>query len=158
MSSTIGVAWATKHWSTDLVKHVLTEGGFISEFNAAYLRISRRRPSLPLSSVPLNRFFQEGAPDFTAPVLVPYDVAKAAVAEMGAVPPDATHTILGRSFKVLARFCGENYVSLANSFMAAHPGTSLLLDREGEAIIASSDDAGAVCSATDHQARRETNA
>ena len=129
-------------WTPDLVKRVLNEGGMLSPFNEAFLKIVMRRPVQALSADAHNRFFQQGAPEFGSPTLVPFAVAQAAAAELGAVPADDTHRMYGRTFKVLARFRGEHYVKQANSFMAAHPGSSLLADIDGQAIIASSEDSG----------------
>lgn len=129
-------------WTTALVKQVLNDGGMLTPFNEAYLKIMRRRPVQALSNDPLNRFFQEGATPLTSPTLVPFDVGQQAIAEIGAAPAGDAHQMYGRSFKVLARFAGDHHVNLANSFMAAHPGSSLLAEVDGQAIIASSEDSG----------------
>lgn len=64
-------------WTPELVKKVLAGGGKIEPFNRAYVRIFARRPTFPPAADPLNRFFQEGAPEFSAPSLVPAEVAAA---------------------------------------------------------------------------------
>ena len=129
-------------WTTDLVKRLLNEGGMLSAFNDGYLKVYRRRPAQAPSDDPLNRFFQEGAPEFSSPVLVPFAIGKQAAAELGAVREGDTHNHYGLSFKVLARFRGEHYVSQSNSYVSSHPGSSLLDVVNGEAIIALTADKG----------------
>lgn len=129
-------------WTTDLVKRLLNEGGVLSSFNDGFLKVHRRRPVQTLSTDPLNRFFQEGAPELSSPTLVPFAIGQQAVAELGAVCPDDTHQLHGLSFKVVARFQGEHYVNQANSYMSSHPGSSLLAIVNGQAILALTDDKG----------------
>ena len=66
-------------WTVDLVKKVLANGGKLEQFNSAYAKIFIRRPVQKQSKDALNCFFQEGAPEFSNPTLVPIAVAYAAL-------------------------------------------------------------------------------
>jgi hypothetical protein len=68
---------------------------------------------------------------------------RADIEHLGAPDRPADHHIaFGRSFSVLARFSGQDYVERANAFMEATPGSGLLAEVDGQAIIASKADKG----------------
>jgi hypothetical protein len=62
-------------WTVDLVKKVLAAGGKVTPFNTGYMKIFVRRPTLAPSSDGMNRFFQEGGPEYSSPGLVPMNIA-----------------------------------------------------------------------------------
>ena len=69
-------------WTVDVVKQVLANGGKIEPFNSAYRKIFFRKPVFSPCKDGWNRFFQEGAPEFRGPGLVPVAVADAALNAM----------------------------------------------------------------------------
>lgn len=66
-------------WTSKTVRQVLADGtAQVEPFNSAFVRLFMKKPGLPASTDPLNRFFQEGSPDYSAASLVPkavYDEA-----------------------------------------------------------------------------------
>lgn len=70
-------------WSAEKVAELLrARRAKLEPFNRAYLKIALCKPPLSSAKDPMNRFFQEGAPEYNAPSLVPIDVARDALVQV----------------------------------------------------------------------------
>lgn len=67
-------------WTSKMVRQLLADGAAkVEPFNSAFVRLFMKKPDLPPSTNPLNRFFQEGSPEYSAAGLVPKSVYDEAV-------------------------------------------------------------------------------
>lgn len=63
--------------TTELLRQLLdAKRAKLEPFNSGFVRLFMRRPTFDLKSMPaMNRFFAEGAPEWSSPTLVRMDVA-----------------------------------------------------------------------------------
>lgn len=70
-----GQGWA----SEKVAELLLDQRARLEPFNRDYLMIALTRPSLPPAKSGINRFIQEGGPEYNAPTLVPIEIVRQAI-------------------------------------------------------------------------------